>query len=82
MLRAATNNFSEENKLGEGGFGEVFKVHFHLYVYTTRSCSVIGICGQCLFQLIDSKQDLRHDNNIIGNGSSVGLVKKAIYIYK
>ncbi|WVZ94350.1 hypothetical protein U9M48_040250 [Paspalum notatum var. saurae] len=24
-LRAATNNFSEENKLGEGGFGEVFK---------------------------------------------------------
>ncbi|KAG2577780.1 hypothetical protein PVAP13_6NG246300 [Panicum virgatum] len=25
MLRAATNNFSEENKLGEGGFGEVFK---------------------------------------------------------
>jgi len=37
---------------------------------------------KCLFQLIDSKQDLRHDNNIIGNGSSVGLVKKAIYIYK
>ena len=27
MLRAATNNFSEENKLGEGGFGVVFKVH-------------------------------------------------------
>ena len=54
MLRAATNNFSEENKLGEGGFGEVFKVHFHLYVYTTRSCSIIGICGQCLFQLTSS----------------------------
>jgi hypothetical protein len=29
VLRTATNNFSEENKLGEGGFGEVFKVHFH-----------------------------------------------------
>jgi len=54
MLRAATNNFSEENKLGEGGFGEVFKVHFHLYVHTTRSCSIIGICGQCLFQLTSS----------------------------
>ncbi|GJN36799.1 hypothetical protein PR202_gb25695 [Eleusine coracana subsp. coracana] len=25
LLRAATDNFSEENKLGEGGFGEVFK---------------------------------------------------------
>ncbi|CAO2189135.1 unnamed protein product [Urochloa humidicola] len=25
ILRAATNNFAEEKKLGEGGFGEVFK---------------------------------------------------------
>ncbi|CAD6265784.1 unnamed protein product [Miscanthus lutarioriparius] len=25
VIRAATNNFSDENKLGEGGFGEVFK---------------------------------------------------------
>ncbi|KAK3123092.1 hypothetical protein QOZ80_8AG0623700 [Eleusine coracana subsp. coracana] len=25
LLRAATDNFSEQNKLGEGGFGEVFK---------------------------------------------------------
>ncbi|CAL5003059.1 unnamed protein product [Urochloa decumbens] len=25
VLKNATNNFSEENKLGEGGFGEVFK---------------------------------------------------------
>jgi len=32
VLRAATNNFSEENKLGEGGFGEVFKVHLPLYL--------------------------------------------------
>lgn len=26
MLRAATNNFSDANKLGEGGFGPVYKV--------------------------------------------------------
>lgn len=32
VLRAATRNFSAENKLGEGGFGEVFKVHFQLYI--------------------------------------------------
>lgn len=30
VLRTATNNFSKENKLGEGGFGEVFKVHLFL----------------------------------------------------
>lgn len=26
LIRAATQNFSEENKLGEGGFGPVYKV--------------------------------------------------------
>ena len=26
ILKSATKNFSEENKLGEGGFGEVYKV--------------------------------------------------------
>ena len=25
-IRIATNNFSEENKLGQGGFGDVYKV--------------------------------------------------------
>jgi hypothetical protein len=29
LLRTATDNFSEANKLGEGGFGEVFKVCFY-----------------------------------------------------
>lgn len=26
LIQAATQNFSEENKLGEGGFGPVYKV--------------------------------------------------------
>jgi hypothetical protein len=26
MIRASTDNFAERNKLGEGGFGQVYKV--------------------------------------------------------
>lgn len=29
-IKKATNNFSRENKLGEGGFGAVYKVAFGL----------------------------------------------------
>lgn len=28
IIQAATNNYSENNKIGEGGFGEVYKVLF------------------------------------------------------
>ena len=31
-VEAATNKFSADNKLGEGGFGEVYKVWFRIYV--------------------------------------------------
>ena len=30
-VAAATNNFSEENKLGQGGFGPVYKVNILCY---------------------------------------------------
>ena len=33
QLLQATNNFSEENKLGQGGFGAVYKVNCYAYVF-------------------------------------------------
>jgi hypothetical protein len=37
---AATNNFSSENKIGEGGFGPVYKVISHLVAVTMISLSL------------------------------------------
>jgi serine/threonine protein kinase len=33
VIRTATDNFSHQNKIGEGGFGEVYKVRKHEKVY-------------------------------------------------
>ena len=33
IIQAATNNYSENNKIGEGGFGEVYKVLFSLILH-------------------------------------------------
>lgn len=32
-IEAATNKFSADYKLGEGGFGEVYKVQFEIYSF-------------------------------------------------
>jgi hypothetical protein len=42
VIRAATKNFSDVNKLGEGGFGEVFKVHFPLYIHIMQCYNILG----------------------------------------
>lgn len=41
-LKSATKNFSKENKLGEGGFGDVYKVNY-LCVYCVQSFSITTI---------------------------------------
>jgi hypothetical protein len=38
-LRAATGGFAESNKLGEGGFGSVYKVLMTKHTYTFDFCS-------------------------------------------
>ena len=34
---AATNNFSDDNKLGEGGFGQVYKVCMYINVSASEN---------------------------------------------
>lgn len=38
-LRIATDNFAENNKLGEGGFGAVYKVYGHEFL--VHDCGLI-----------------------------------------
>jgi hypothetical protein len=32
-IEAATNHFSDDNKLGEGGFGAVYKVNYWVFFF-------------------------------------------------
>ncbi|VAH96420.1 unnamed protein product [Triticum turgidum subsp. durum] len=69
-LRAATSNFSINNKLGEGGFGEVFKFEWCMYVtgsekahqldWTKRSMIISGIARGLLYLHQESRLKVIH----------------------
>jgi hypothetical protein len=46
-IKVATDNFSEENKLGEGGFGAVYKVTFA----NTSVCEIFHLNRNCEIHL-------------------------------
>jgi len=48
-IEAATNKFSTSNKLGEGGFGAVYKVTRSLFSIFSKFILVYGNNQQCLF---------------------------------
>jgi hypothetical protein len=43
QLKAATDNFNSENKIGEGGFGSVYKV-FHLMNFHILTILLLESC--------------------------------------
>lgn len=42
-IRIATDDFSEANKLGQGGFGSVYKVIIHHYLYQLHAKVTISL---------------------------------------
>ena len=49
MIRVATNDFSDENKLGEGGFGPVYKVITNYFI--KKETNPVMLKVWCCWQL-------------------------------
>lgn len=67
-LKTATNNFSEENKLGEGGFGEVYKVVYYI-PFVLKALSACFTLFQC------NKRSNNLETEGVSNLSRVSLLR-------
>ncbi|CAO2189141.1 unnamed protein product [Urochloa humidicola] len=83
VLRAATNNFSEQNKLGEGGFGEVFKgtLHDGEHIAVKRLSQSSSQGFQELKNELVLAAKLKHRNLVQLIGVSLKEEKLVIYEY-
>lgn len=52
-IETATKKFSQDNKLGEGGFGEVYKVFFTL---SKPSCFIYAFFQYCLLACLNNSK--------------------------
>ncbi|XP_009400308.3 cold-responsive protein kinase 1-like [Musa acuminata AAA Group] len=67
-LKAATNNFSEENKLGEGGFGDVYKG-------TLKNGKTVAVKRLAIAQISRAKADFQSEVKLISNVHHRNLVR-------
>ncbi|OAY63521.1 Cysteine-rich receptor-like protein kinase 2 [Ananas comosus] len=67
-LKAATNNFSEENKLGEGGFGDVYKG-------LLKNGKIVAVKKLAIAETKKAKQDFQGEVKLISNVHHRNLVR-------
>lgn len=67
-LKAATNNFSEKNKLGEGGFGDVYKG-------TLKNGKTVAVKRLAIAQTSRAKADFKSEVKLISNVHHRNLVR-------
>ncbi|WOL06000.1 cysteine-rich receptor-like protein kinase 2 [Canna indica] len=67
-LKDATQNFSEENKLGEGGFGEVFKG-------VLKNDKTVAVKRMSIAQTSSAKADFQSEVKLISNVQHRNLVR-------
>ncbi|XP_072988873.1 cysteine-rich receptor-like protein kinase 2 [Typha latifolia] len=67
-LKTATNNFSEQNKLGEGGFGDVYKG-------TLKNGKIVAVKKLAIAQTNRAKTDFQSEVKLISNVHHRNLVR-------
>jgi hypothetical protein len=68
QVSGATSNFSSENKLGQGGFGPVYKVKNHVSTYRRRENSLLMTMFNTTFAFYKSDFDFTQKVGLRKNG--------------